>query len=210
MQLKIAFGKYIQQNEQTICSESCPAVLAVKERGSSLRKLSGNSFCLSEAGATLWVQCFGSGQQIPLWVQSTLWAEVIAGLDHRQSCTERPCTGQQRNLLAQLSKNDLKSGLSGKWRPRAAILYMAKGYTGGCPRDMTNATVLGESLTEVILLPAAMQTCLISWWHSCPEAKLTVPKWKAAAQSSFAFMRFETMKADRIGQAGWQQFGHLY
>lgn len=60
MQLKIAFGKYIQQNEQTICSESCPAVLAIEEREASLRKLTGNSFCLSEAGATLRVQHFGS------------------------------------------------------------------------------------------------------------------------------------------------------
>lgn len=30
---------------------------------------------------------------------------------------------------------------------------MAKGYTGVCPRDMTNAAVLGESATTVILLP---------------------------------------------------------
>lgn len=89
---------------------------------------------------------------------------------------------------------------------------MANGYTGVCSRDMTNATVLGESATtQLSSYLAAMQTYFISWWHCCPEAKLTVLSWKAAAQGSFAFTSFEIrVKQDRIGQAGWQQFGHLY
>jgi len=92
---------------------------------------------------------------------------------------------------------------------------MAKGYTGVCPRDMTNATVLGEpttqATTQLCSYLTATQTYFISWWHCCPEAKLTALRWKAAAQSSFAFTSFETqVKQNRIGHAGWQQFGHLY
>lgn len=58
---------------------------------------------------------------------------------------------------------------------------------------MTNTSVLGESAAaQLSSYLAVAQTYLISQWHCCPEAKLTVLRWKGAAQGSFAFTGFET------------------
>lgn len=88
---------------------------------------------------------------------------------------------------------------------------MAKGYIGVCPRGMTNECLRGAATTHSSSYLPAMQTCLIHWWNCYPEAKLTMLRWKATAQGSFAFTAVGTqVKQDNIGQAGWQQFGHPY